>query len=53
MRGTEQVRLDGATIYGYFAGDDRRFRLRLASDDWDRLGLVEGRRVRGGSRPTC
>ena len=55
MRGTGQVRLDGAAVYGYFAGDAGRFRLRLAIDDWDRLGLVEGRRVRvelPGREPT-
>lgn len=42
MRGAGPVGVNGAGVYGYFAEDGGRVRLRLGLDDWDRLGLCEG-----------
>jgi hypothetical protein len=46
MRGSGLVSLNSATVYGFFTQTETDFRLRLSVDDWDRLGLHEGERVR-------
>ena len=49
MRATGPVAVAGATFYAYFTeAADGSARLRLSVDEWDRLGLDEGRRVRVG-----
>lgn len=45
MRGAGPVGVNGAGVYGYFAEEAGRVRLRIGLDDWDRLGLCEGHQV--------
>lgn len=46
--GTGPVAVNGAVVYGYCTARGDARRLRLALDDWDRLGLQPGQRVRFG-----
>lgn len=48
MHGTGPVAVNGSVVYGYWTDRDGGCRLRLALDDWDRLGLNAGQRVRFG-----
>ena len=46
MRGTGVVRVNGTIVYAYFmlAGDS--VRVRISVDEADRLGLVDGLRIK-------
>jgi hypothetical protein len=46
MRGTGAVGVNGQTVYAYFTEERGTVRLRLSLDEGERLGLVEGLRVR-------
>jgi hypothetical protein len=46
MDGTGPVAVNGAVVYGYWTDRGGACRLRLGLDDWDRLGLHPGQRVR-------
>jgi hypothetical protein len=48
MNGTGPVAVNGTVVYGYWADRGEGGRLRLGLDDWDRLGLHPGQRVRIG-----
>lgn len=48
MRGTGPVSFDNDPTTLTFTEEPGRLRVRLSIDDWDRLGLCEGRRVRLG-----
>ncbi|MBN9517513.1 hypothetical protein J0H58_03185 [bacterium] len=48
MYGTGPVAVNGAVVYGYWTDRNGCCRLRLGLDDWDRLGLQPGQRVRFG-----
>ncbi|HEX4607976.1 MAG TPA: hypothetical protein VH092_07210 [Urbifossiella sp.] len=48
MHGTGPVAVNGTQVYGYWIDRGGACRLRLALDDWDRLGLHAGQRVRFG-----
>ena len=46
MHGTGAVSVNGTQVFGYWTDRGGACRLRLALDDWDRLGLHPGQRVR-------
>ncbi|MDB5306895.1 MAG: hypothetical protein JWO38_1097 [Gemmataceae bacterium] len=46
MQGTGPVKLNLATVYGYYRVDAGTLRLRLSCDEWDGLGLNAGQRVK-------
>jgi len=48
MHGTGPVAVNGSVVYGYWTDHSGACRLRLGLDDWDRLGLNAGQRVRFG-----
>ncbi|QDU23819.1 hypothetical protein [Urbifossiella limnaea] len=48
MDGTGPVAVNGSVVYGYWTDRGGACRLRLGLDDWDRLGLHPGQRVRVG-----
>lgn len=48
MNGAGPVAVNGATVYGYWAARGDGTRLRLGLDDWDRLGVQPGQRVKVG-----
>ena len=48
MHGTGPVAVNGSVVYGYWTDLGGACRLRLGLDDWDRLGLNTGQRVRFG-----
>ena len=48
MRGTGPVVVNGSVVYGYCTDRAGACRLRLGLDDWDRLGLDAGQRIRFG-----
>ena len=49
MRGTGPVEVNGTVVYAYFTeGESGSVRLRVSVDEWDRLGIAEGLRVRVG-----
>ncbi|AMV26721.1 hypothetical protein VT84_20140 [Gemmata sp. SH-PL17] len=41
-----QVGLNGVTVYAYVLADANEMRVRVSADDWERLGLSPGQRVR-------
>jgi hypothetical protein len=41
-----QVQLNGIEVWGLVEPDDETVRIRMSCDDWDRLGLCVGHRVR-------
>jgi hypothetical protein len=44
------IELNGTIVYAYVVQDDAGTRVRVSADDWERLGLQPGARVRvGGS----
>ncbi len=42
------IELNGVVVYAYVVTDDSGARVRVSADDWERLGLVPGARVRLG-----
>ena len=46
MRSNGPVMLNGSLVYGYFQASAGGTRLRLSVDEFDRLNLCEGQRVR-------
>ena len=48
MRGTGPVTIGKDVVYAYFTVDGKAVRLRLSSDECDRLDLFAGRQVRVG-----
>jgi hypothetical protein len=46
MRGTGPIVLGGTTLYAYYTEDGGAVRVRVSADEWERLGLSEGQRVR-------
>jgi hypothetical protein len=48
MRGTGPIAVAGTTLYAYYTEDAGALRVRVSVDEWDRLGLCEGQRVRVG-----
>jgi hypothetical protein len=46
------IELNGTIVYAYVIQDDAGTRVRVSADDWERLGLQPGARVRvgGGGR---
>lgn len=42
------IELNGIVIYAYTIQDDAGTRVRVSADDWERLGLAPGARVRVG-----
>jgi hypothetical protein len=48
MHGTGPVAVNGSVVYGYCTDRGGVCRLRLGLDDWDRLGLDAGQRIRFG-----
>ena len=43
------IELNGVVIYAYVVTDDAGARIRVSADDWERLGLALGARVRVAS----
>jgi hypothetical protein len=46
MRGTGPVGVNGTTVYAYYTQNDSSLRLRISIDDADRLGLIDGMRIK-------
>jgi hypothetical protein len=46
MRGTGPIAVAGITLYAYYTEAAGALRVRVSVDEWDRLGLCEGQRVR-------
>jgi hypothetical protein len=46
MRGTGPVSVNGDTVYAYYTQDNSSVRVRMSVDEADRLGIVEGLRLR-------
>ena len=46
MRGTGPVGFNGTTVYAYYTQNDSALRLRISVDEADRLGLIDGMRLR-------
>lgn len=44
-RGTGPVGIGGRVVYGVFVALDGGLRLRVAVDDWERVGVRDGERV--------
>ena len=45
------IELNGVVVYAYVVQDDAGTRVRVSADDWERLGLTPGARVRVGREP--
>ncbi len=45
MKGNFLIDLNGTEVWGYVVEQDDGLRVRVALDDWQRLGFFEGRRV--------
>ena len=43
------IELNGVVVYAYVVQDDAGTRVRVSLDDWERLGLAPGARVRVGA----
>ena len=41
-----QVVLNGVAVYAFVVADGSSVRVRVSADDWERLGLSPGQRVR-------
>lgn len=41
-----QVVLNGVAVYAFVVTDQDSVRMRLSADDWERLGLMPGQRIR-------
>jgi hypothetical protein len=46
MRGTGPVGVNGTTVYAYYTQNEGPLRLRLSVDEADRLGLIDGMRLK-------
>jgi len=46
MRGTGPVGVNGTTVYAYYTQNDDSIRLRISVDEADRLGLIDGMRLK-------
>lgn len=46
MRGAGPVTVNGATVYAYYTQDHGPLRLRISVDEADRLGLIDGMRLK-------
>ncbi len=46
MRGTGPVGVNGTIVYAYFTLESGSFRMRLSVDEIDRLGILDGLRVK-------
>ena len=46
MRGTGPVSVNGDTVYAYYTQNDSSVRVRMSVDEADRLGIVEGLRLK-------
>ena len=40
------IELNGIVVYAYMVADEQGTRVRVSADDWERLGLAPGARVR-------
>lgn len=40
------IELNGVVVYAYTVADETGARVRVSADDWERLGLAPGARVR-------
>jgi hypothetical protein len=40
------IELNGVVVYAYVVADEKGARVRVSADDWERLGLAPGARVR-------
>jgi hypothetical protein len=46
MRGTGPVGVNGTTVYAYYTQNDNSIRVRISVDEADRLGLLDGMRLK-------
>jgi hypothetical protein len=46
MRGTGPVGVNGTTVYAYYTQNEGSFRVRISVDEADRLGLIDGMRLK-------
>lgn len=44
------IELNGTVVYAYVIQDEAGTRVRVSADDWEKLGLAPGARVRVGGR---
>ncbi len=46
MRGTGPIGVNGSTVYAYYTQNNGSVRLRISVDEADRLGLLDGMRLK-------